>query len=99
MRGLTATPPSPAGAEGHETAAVATASTTPRNRSAAATAGEDVDDDGVWLRCSDVGLFTQADDLAQARLGTFYQVLDSASGLEVRSSPFIPGNQGLQSPL
>lgn len=95
---LTATPPSPAGAGGHETAAAATASTTPRSRSAVATAGKDVDDDGVWLRCSNVGLFTQADDLAQARLGTFYQVLDSTSGLEVRSSLFTYGNQGLQSP-
>jgi hypothetical protein len=38
----------------------------------------------VWLRYSDVGLFSQPDDLSQTKLGTFYQVLDAASGLEVR---------------
>jgi hypothetical protein len=38
----------------------------------------------VWLRYSEVGLFSQPDDLSQAKLGTFYQVLDAASGLEVR---------------
>jgi glucose dehydrogenase len=54
----------------------------------AAAAAKDGDDDIaghdiVWLRYSDVGLFSQPDDMSQAKLGTFYQVLDAASGLEV----------------
>jgi hypothetical protein len=47
-------------------------------------AQEEKSHDVVWLRYSDVGLFSQPDDLSQAKLGTFYQVLDAASGLEVR---------------
>ncbi|WIA17366.1 hypothetical protein OEZ85_014227 [Tetradesmus obliquus] len=54
------------------------ASTAAANEEDAAEAGHGI----VWLRYSEVGRFSQPDDLAQAKLGTFYQVLDAASGLE-----------------
>lgn len=63
---------------------MAAAATGPGAAAAADTpAAADPDHESIWLRYSEVGLFTQADDLAQAKLGTFYQVLDAASGLEV----------------
>lgn len=63
-------------------------STTPAPAASTAAANEEGAEEGghgiVWLRYSEVGRFSQPDDLAQAKLGTFYQVLDAASGLEVR---------------